>query len=197
MSFSFSFDESALNINNDYNNSDEHCHFAVSSQSSQTDEVDLSGLAPAVEISQPTNIQLSNPTSITLMKGLCVSVYNPDAIDGVIVGKDIYDLIPHVNEGGHKIWECSIDLANYLIESCSEDTSIQNKSVLELGCGYGIPGCLALKLGYRKVVFTDFNEDVIRHCTWRTICGNIRQHIADRVKTFAGDWLTISETLQR
>jgi hypothetical protein len=47
------------------------------------------------------------------------------------------DLIPKVYEGGLKVWECSIDLINYCVDS-TNDVSIENKKVLELGCGIGL-----------------------------------------------------------
>ena len=47
-------------------------------------------------------------------------------------------------QGGLKIWECSEDLARYLHDS---DLQLRDKSVLELGCGAGLPGLLALTKG--------------------------------------------------
>ncbi len=61
---------------------------------------------------------------------------------------DDYDIIPHVYEGGYKIWECSIDLATYFVNY--HKTYVVNgegKSVLELGCGQGVPGLIAQLLG--------------------------------------------------
>ena len=47
-------------------------------------------------------------------------------------------------QGGLKIWECSEDLARYLHDT---DLQLRDKSVLELGCGAGLPGLLALTKG--------------------------------------------------
>ncbi len=33
-------------------------------------------------------------------------------------------------------------------------------SVLELGCGHGLPGIVAMSRGCSQAVFTDYNEDV-------------------------------------
>ena len=83
------------------------------------------------------------------------------------------DIIPGKYEGGLKVWECSIDLCNYLAEQISlfyaqQAKDTQQKSddmmdleyyendvqsllskgggnVIELGCGHGLPGCLILK----------------------------------------------------
>lgn len=42
------------------------------------------------------------------------------------------DLVSGVYEGGLKLWECSIDLARFLIDNRE---SLKGKRVLELGCG--------------------------------------------------------------
>jgi hypothetical protein len=66
-----------------------------------------------------------------------------------------YDLIPGVYEGGSKVWECSVDLSEYLL-----DKSISG-CALELGCGHGFPGIIALLKGCYPVVFTDYNSNVL------------------------------------
>ena len=68
-----------------------------------------------------------------------------------------YDLIPGEYEGGSKLWECSIDLAQYIVS-----VSVRG-SVLELGCGHGVPGMCALLQGCHPVVFSDYNDYV---CTF-------------------------------
>jgi hypothetical protein len=77
------------------------------------------------------------------------------------------DLIPGVYEGGLKVWECSLDLCQYLLSiieeisrenndgtSCSSHVIIKDAisrsiqsggSALEIGCGHGLPGCLILR----------------------------------------------------
>jgi len=75
------------------------------------------------------------------------------------------DIIPGKYEGGLKVWECSIDLCNYLHEQICEmksnnlhsldtsemvdnDVQIALSSggyTVELGCGHALPGCLVLK----------------------------------------------------
>lgn len=45
-------------------------------------------------------------------------------------------------QGGLKIWECSYDLGQYLFENNIE---FQDKLVLDLGCGTGIIGLVALR----------------------------------------------------
>jgi predicted nicotinamide N-methyase len=54
------------------------------------------------------------------------------------------DLITGVYEGGFKLWECSIDLVQYLID---ENVPLDGKSVLEVGCGHGLPGIFCSLVG--------------------------------------------------
>ena len=53
--------------------------------------------------------------------------------------------------GGGKIWECTEDLGDFLTTKSSSNASIlsniKGKYVLDLGCGAGILGLLALKAG--------------------------------------------------
>ena len=78
------------------------------------------------------------------------------------------DIIPGKYEGGLKVWECSIDLCNFLFEKiqfiyskrqCMEEVNSFNDivtnaiykalsnggSTVELGCGHALPGCLLLR----------------------------------------------------
>lgn len=72
------------------------------------------------------------------------------------------DLITGVYEGGLKIWECTYDLLEYIDD---EGETFSGKRVLDLGCGAGILGILALKRGARKVDFQDYNSTVIEQLT--------------------------------
>jgi len=83
------------------------------------------------------------------------------------------DLVAGVYEGGFKLWECAIDLVNYLIEGKVIETLTQLKQqqsqsqqqsqqkqqpllrVLEVGCGHGIPAIYCLKRG-AHVQFQDY-----------------------------------------
>lgn len=53
--------------------------------------------------------------------------------------------------GGFKIWECTSDIANFLVPNL-----VTEKAVLDLGCGGGLLGILALKLGAEIVHFQDY-----------------------------------------
>lgn len=93
------------------------------------------------------------------------------------------DIIAGVYEGGFKVWECTIDLLKYME---ANPNIFANKSILEIGCGHGIVGIAALKLGATFCCFHDYNEDVIESVTKTNILLN---DIDDQKCRFAfGDW---------
>jgi hypothetical protein len=95
--------------------------------------------------------------------------HNDDDNDNIgislMVQKNKTDIIPGKYEGGLKVWECSIDLCNFLsecihhIHRCNDGKNDKNGviikaiynvlyqggSIVELGCGHALPGCLMLK----------------------------------------------------
>lgn len=82
------------------------------------------------------------------------------------------DLISGVYEGGLKVWECTYDLLE-LIEKDGE--TFGGKSVLDLGCGAGLLGILALKRGARRVHFQDYNSTVIDQLTLSNVVLNCQE----------------------
>ncbi|KAK7140354.1 hypothetical protein R3I94_012840 [Phoxinus phoxinus] len=118
------------------------------------------------------------------------------------------DLITGVYEGGLKIWECTYDLLEYIDD---EGETFTGKRVLDLGCGAGLLGILALKRGAIKVDFQDYNSTVIEQLTVPNVflnCEddddeseeqnssppskrkalNASQKLLDRCGFFSGDW---------
>ncbi len=121
-----------------------------------------------------------------------------DEINISIMAQKNTDIIPGKYEGGLKVWECSIDLCNYLAEQVvhfnnddmnhSDYGSDVRKALssggttLELGCGHGLPGCLILKEAMKAkypsssrlpgVLFTDYNSFVLRDVTLPNIILN-------------------------
>lgn len=62
-------------------------------------------------------------------------------------------------------------------------------SVLELGCGAGLPGIYALQQGANHICFQDFNEEVITHFTIPNVSLNVDHNvISDRCCFLSGDW---------
>ncbi|PWN35254.1 uncharacterized protein FA14DRAFT_120326 [Meira miltonrushii] len=85
------------------------------------------------------------------------------------------DLVPGVYEGGLKTWECSLDLAGVLAQKLEQSPDfLQNKKVIELGCGTAVPSLYllskVLKRGDEKpanltLQLCDFNEQVLQMVT--------------------------------
>ncbi|NWX39200.1 MET18 methyltransferase, partial [Steatornis caripensis] len=98
-----------------------------------------------------------------------------DGADGEgIVSKSVSsrsDLIPGVYEGGLKIWECTFDLIDFFSEA---DIEFTNKTVLDLGCGAGLLGIVALRGKAEKVHFQDYNSTVIDEITLPNVVANCR-----------------------
>ncbi|XP_031160616.1 histidine protein methyltransferase 1 homolog [Sander lucioperca] len=82
------------------------------------------------------------------------------------------DLISGVYEGGLKVWECTYDLLE-LIEKDGE--TFGGKAVLDLGCGAGLLGILALQRGARQVHFQDYNSTVIEQLTVPNVILNCQE----------------------
>lgn len=70
------------------------------------------------------------------------------------------DVVPGIYEGGAKVWECTQDLGDYLTvpndDGCTVIDEFRNKTVLDLGCGAGLLGILALKIGSATIHFQDY-----------------------------------------
>ncbi|NXS10487.1 MET18 methyltransferase, partial [Neodrepanis coruscans] len=95
-----------------------------------------------------------------------------DADSEGIVSKSVSshsDLIPGVYEGGLKIWECTFDLMDYFSEA---EIQFANKTVLDLGCGAGLLGIVALKGKAERVHFQDYNSTVIDEITLPNVVAN-------------------------
>jgi len=75
------------------------------------------------------------------------------------------DLVSGRYEGGFKLWECAIDLLHEIWRRQRDGTMpVRDASVLEAGCGAGLPSLLALRLGCRVAVLHDFNAEVRPNC---------------------------------
>ena len=107
-------------------------------------------------------------------------------------------LINLLIQGGLKIWECSEDLVRLLHDA---DYLFSDKSVLELGCGAGLPGLLALSRG-AEVMFSDYNEDVLTELTIPNALLNLPSSpgssdaadpVAEKCRFFSGDWSDLEE----
>eukprot|EP01096_Ripella_sp_DP13-Kostka_P013441 TRINITY_DN5838_c0_g1_i1.p1 TRINITY_DN5838_c0_g1~~TRINITY_DN5838_c0_g1_i1.p1 ORF type:complete len:407 (-),score=138.70 TRINITY_DN5838_c0_g1_i1:22-1125(-) len=147
------------------------------------------------------------------------------------------DLLKGVYEGGFKIWECSVDLLLFVKERLSIDPHSNSvvfsvptssaadpvhvplgiDSVLELGCGIGLPALFILLFGLHtsplSVHFQDYNFEVLEQQTIPTVVTNVLRlqnqeklgdidekeevfrtikHLQSSSAFIAGDWANIS-----
>jgi len=100
------------------------------------------------------------------------------------------DVLPGVYEGGLALWECALDLSSWLDAHRNRVHITSSSVVLELGCGFGLPGIWALKEGKcGRCVFQDLNADVLASATSQHIVANLgRDCLSKRVSLIAGDW---------
>ena len=92
------------------------------------------------------------------------------------------DLLPGVYEGGFKLWECAVDLAAFVAAELPAEAVAPGQRVLELGCGHGLPGVVALLRG-AHVDFIDYNIEV--RCPPRPRPLHILTHAHVRVSVLA------------
>lgn len=151
----------------------------------------------------------NNRTTLTLGDGFLIDIIRPEK--EIKVGDMITDLIPGQYEGGYKLWECSVDLAQYLVafrsdllSSIDVPTLGRPLRILELGCGIGLPGIVAQRLlpENSELWLSDFNDTVLMETTWPTLnCCPLedafQQGRMPRLvrRTVAGDWLALSSWL--
>ena len=110
-----------------------------------------------------------------------------------------HDLVKGKYEGGLKLWECAIDLTEYLVrervveEMVSKSSKTKPFQVLELGCGHGVPGIASMMVHKKDVTNTtpilctlaDYNEEVLKEVT----IPNARLNgVCDQCTFLAGDW---------
>jgi len=107
------------------------------------------------------------------------------------------DLVPGVYEGGMKIWECSLDLVQYLGEEQVDDfpslPPLSGCRVLELGCGAGIPGVYCL-MRNSQVWFNDYNKDVLTEITMAN-CELNAEDWQKNSRFFSGDWASLENEI--
>ncbi|KAF3049607.1 hypothetical protein E8E11_009873 [Didymella keratinophila] len=91
----------------------------------------------------------------------------------ILAGLENTDLQTNVYEGGYKTWECSLDLARFLLDRGPRkalDDLVRVGHVVELGCGSAIPSLVLFQYAVREklsMIFSlaDYNEDVVRLVT--------------------------------
>ncbi|XP_070577866.1 histidine protein methyltransferase 1 homolog [Ptychodera flava] len=104
------------------------------------------------------------------------------------------DLLPNVYEGGLKVWECCLDLVEFLADA---GVSFKDSRVLELGCGAALPGIFALQHG-AEVFLQDYNEEVITEITMPNVVLNLgaeSDKVNSKCRFFSGDWTLFEEMM--
>ncbi|XVF37875.1 hypothetical protein REPUB_Repub20aG0048700 [Reevesia pubescens] len=92
-----------------------------------------------------------------------------------IIGFSGSELITSKPDGFLKSWDSSIDLVNVLKHEIRDgQLSFKGKRVLELGCGYGLPGFFCLSEGQSRQPESPLTPS--------------RQTLAPTVHFYAGDW---------
>jgi len=186
MTFSFNFqveDSSQTNGDNKVNESEtqtivwkeckEHCI-----EEGHKDKIPAS--VERFKLDEDEFLEFINSDVVTIR--LKSSSYSGDVTPAL---EDDSDLVTGKYEGGMKIWECCLDLVQYLHE---EKFNFSGKRVLELGCGAGLPGLYAAKFG-AEVWFNDYNEDVLNEITIPNLLLNTPETTdQNRHRFFSGDW---------
>ncbi|XBI82689.1 hypothetical protein VPH35_091307 [Triticum aestivum] len=122
-----------------------------------------------------------------------------------IVGLSRSDLA--TPKGPLKCCESSLELVNVLKnEICDGLLTFRNKRVLELGCGYGLPGILSCLKGASTLHFQNPSAEIIRHRAIPNVFANLEQarykqshqqgspltpswqHLPQDIHFYAGDW---------
>lgn len=105
------------------------------------------------------------------------------------------DIIPRQYEGGFKLWECAMDLCQFLSSSSSKP-NLSGSSVLELGAGHAFPAIVAARHGAKTIHVQDYNEEVLRMVTLPNLAANL-DNWGGRVECYAGSWRGLSKVLGR
>eukprot|EP00048_Salpingoeca_helianthica_P003002 m.62864 g.62864 ORF g.62864 m.62864 type:complete len:268 (+) comp12436_c1_seq2:62-865(+) len=179
MSFSFNFGASA--------------ELPAASREPMREEVSR---APFEELGVQEAQQQTQFVPHTFASGLTMKFAAPQ--DGAIDHKDATrsDLIPGVYEGGFKLWECAVDLVDFMAREVGGGSSLAGKRVLELGCGVAAPGVFALLQG-AHVDFQDYNREVVLHATMPTVLANCTAEQVSRARFFSGDWAEMLKAADR
>jgi len=200
MSFSFSFDFAAIGEGDGSGSviaSAESGHKCKSTEEEET----TSPPAPArfVEMPFARDVGSTRSFEVITLTGRKLQHVSASAHDVTLAElPESFDVVPGRYEGGFKIWECSLDLVDFLFSSFGSPSSHKHKprKVLELGCGHGLPGCafLSLRLEGSTVLFSDLNAEVLEQTTWPNVAMNCPD-LLDRVQCVCGDWLSLSNTI--
>jgi hypothetical protein len=147
--------------------------------------------SPAVEIVPSKNVHPYKYAGENIeMHGMNIFKGKVSVVD--IVGLSGSEVITPKGEGPLKCCESSIDLVNVLKNEIRDGLlTFRSKQVLELGCGYGLPGIFACLKGASTVHFQDPSAEIIRCKTIPNVLANL-EHAQDKHGQQQGSPLTPS-----
>ncbi|TVU08959.1 hypothetical protein EJB05_42387 [Eragrostis curvula] len=150
--------------------------------------------SPAVEIVPSKKVHPYKYAGENIeMQGMNIFKGKISVVD--MVGLSKSDIVTSKGEGSSKCWESSIDLVNVLKDEIRDGLlTFRSKQVLELGCGYGLPGILACLKGATTVHFQDPSAETIRCKTIPNVLANLEQ-AQDKQNHHQGSPLTPSRQL--
>lgn len=97
---------------------------------------------------------------------------NLTATEEILMGLTNEDLRVAQYEGGLKSWECTYDVVEYLATTEAGQSYNQAQTILELGCGTGVPSLFILQQRLSqensvplRLVLADYNESVLKLVT--------------------------------
>ncbi|XP_078401025.1 histidine protein methyltransferase 1 homolog [Cetorhinus maximus] len=114
------------------------------------------GIVEEVEVGEPEPVRIKHLNAWMVEKALDQGAET--GVSSAIASHS--DLVPGVYEGGLKIWQCTFDLAGHL-----SAVELGGRRVLDLGCGAGLLGIVALRKRAAEVHFQDYNGAVIEGVT--------------------------------
>lgn len=100
------------------------------------------------------------------------------------------DVISGLYEGGHKVWECTLDLCRF-IRACHPKLLSDPVHIADIGCGPGVAGLLAMQLAPAgsTCIFQDLNRAVLTGSTAPTLAVALGPvTVQQRCSFIAGPW---------
>ena len=105
---------------------------------------------------------------------------------------ELRDLVQGKYFGGLKVWSCTSDVCSFVSKHLA---TVDSKRVLEIGCGQGLCGIMALMCGAQHVTFHDYNKEVLELCTKPNVAYNCcEKDLASTAAFCHGDWDEFSVT---
>ncbi|KPI88402.1 hypothetical protein ABL78_2521 [Leptomonas seymouri] len=163
-------------------------------------EVPLAALGASSSFTTATSTTPGDALSFTLCYQTSPEVSALTSVTGsdAAATTEHRDVIPGRYYGGLKVWSCATLLAQYLSKHAVHYHPLFRQAgvVVELGCGQALPGLAAICLGARRVVFQDYNEEVLAVCTKPNLGATIAANRATLSALYSSDCNTPSLRVQ-